>query len=292
MTTADRRTAAETERDRQREEWALCSAAWRRHRRAFTDPGRAITEGMLRLAAPRPGERALDLACGVGNPALALAERVSPGGYVLGLDLSPEMVAEATAVAAEEGVPNAGFRTVLDEGALGVPDGAFDLATCRAGLQYMPDRPAAVRAVRDALRPGGRFVAMTLGAAERCMPFRLTNGIVARHVPLPPVAPEAGPGPVSLSSLDELTGLFADAGFTGLRTEVFEAPIFEAPDPAAAWELFTETAGPFLKLFAALPPGTREAMREDAVRVFGEAFPDGPVRPTGEVLLVCGTKPA
>ncbi|MEV5569977.1 methyltransferase domain-containing protein [Spirillospora sp. NPDC052269] len=292
MTTADRRTTAQTERDRQREEWALCSAAWRRHRRAFADPGRAITEGMLRLAAPRPGEHALDLASGVGNPALALAARVAPGGHVLGLDLSPEMVAEATAVAAEEDVTNVAFRTIPDEGTLGVPDGGHDLATCRAGLQYMPDRPAAVRAVHAALRPGGRFVVMTLGAAERCVPFRLTNGIVARHVPLPAVEPESGPGPVSLSSPDELTGLLADAGFTGIRTEVFEAPIFEAPDPASAWDLFTETAGPFLKLFAALPPETRKAMDEDAVRVFAEAFPEGPVRPTGEILLARGTRPA
>lgn len=189
----------EAARERQRVEWALCASAWRRHRTSFTEPGREITERMLRLAAPRAGQRVLDLACGVGNPAFDLARLVGPEGRVLGLDLSGPMVAEARTLAAELGAANVEFRTIPGEHELGVPAGGFDVATCRAGLQYMPDRRGAVRAVLAALRPGGRFVAMTLGSAERCMPFQLTNGIVSRHVPLP-TGGDDGDGPVALSS--------------------------------------------------------------------------------------------
>ncbi|WP_320066134.1 methyltransferase domain-containing protein [Micromonospora sp. RTGN7] len=278
-------------RDQQRTEWTLCAGAWREYRANFVEPSRPITEAMLRLADPRPGDRVLDLACGVGNPAFDIARRVGGDGHVLGLDLVEAMVDGARAVAVELGLGNVEFRTVPDETTLGVPPGSFDAATCRAGLQYMPDRAGAMAAVLDALRPGGRFVAMTLGAAERCMPFRLTNAIVSRHVPLPEKGPEDDSGPVGLSSLKELAHLFTEAGFVDLRTEVFEAPIFEAADPAAAWEFFARTAGPFIPLLTSLPERTRQAIHDDAVRTFGAAFPDGPVRPTGEVLVVCGRRP-
>jgi hypothetical protein len=85
-------------------------------------------------------------------------------------------------------------------------------------------------------------------------------------------------------------GILAEAGFNEVCTDVLTAPIFEADDAAAAWRLFTETAGPFMALFGSLDDDTRKAMDEDAVQTFAAAFPDGPVRPTGEVLIAAGVK--
>jgi SAM-dependent methyltransferase len=278
-----------TARERQRKEWTLCAEAWVTYRENFAVPGRPITEALMRLADLRGGDRVLDLACGVGNPALDIARRVGAGGYVLGLDLTEAMVKGARSVAAENGVDNVEFRTMADETSLGVQDASFDAATCRAGMQYMPDRVGAAAAVLAALKPGGRFAAMTLGSAARCMPFQLTNGVVSRHVPLP--APEDDAGPVSLSSLAALADVFTSAGFTDLRTEVFESVIFEAENPAAAWTFFAATAGPFIELLNSVPPDVQRAIHEDAVQTFATAFPDGPVRPTGEILVVSGKRP-
>jgi SAM-dependent methyltransferase len=279
----------ETLRDQQRAEWTLCAPGWRHYRDNFTRPSRPINEMMLRRAQLRPGYRALDLACGVGNPSFDIAERVGPDGYVLGLDLVEAMVESARFWAEKLGMTNVEFQAIPNESELGVADDSFDVATCRAGLQYMPERLPAVRAVHRALKPGGRFVAMTLGCAERCMPLQLSGQVIAQHVPMPPPDAQA-PGPVSLSSMDELVGLLKDAGFVDITTDTFESPIFEAQDPASAWTLFTETAGPLMPLLAAMTDQQRRAMHEDAVRVFGEAFPDGPVSPTGEVLVATGTK--
>lgn len=153
----------------------------------------------------------------------------------------------------------------------------------------MPDREGAARGVFDALGPGGRFVAMTLGAPDLCTPFTLTNGIVARHVTLPKLGPDR-PGPVGLSTLDQLEAVLRSAGFVEPCSDRFIAPIFEAHDPAAAWRLFVETAGPFMALLASLSDEQRRATGADVYRRFAEAFPDDPVRPTGEALVVCGVK--
>ncbi|HTJ36954.1 MAG TPA: methyltransferase domain-containing protein [Dactylosporangium sp.] len=278
-------------RDQQREEWTLCAGGWRDYRANFALPSAPITDRMLDLLKLARGEHVLDLACGNGNPTFAAAEAVGPAGRVLGLDLTAAMVDEGAAWAERHGVSNVEFRVIPDETRLGVAPGSFDAATCRAGLQYMPDRDGAARAVFEALRPGGRFVAMTLGAPDRCMPFMLTNGIVSRHVQLPKLGTDT-PGPVGLSTVEQLEAVLRDAGFVDLVSDRFVAPIFEAPDPAAAWRLFVDTAGPFMKLFASLSDEQRRAMDDDAHRTFAAAFPDGPVRPTGEALVVCGVKPS
>ncbi|MGI5238459.1 class I SAM-dependent methyltransferase [Dactylosporangium sp. CA-139066] len=282
---------AEALRRQQREEWTLCAGGWRDYRANFAGPSAPITERMLQLLKLAEGEHVLDLACGNGNPTFAAAEAVGPAGRVLGVDLTKAMVDEGAAFAERHGIANVEFRVIPDETDLGVEPGTFDAATCRAGLQYIPDRVGAARAVFAALRPGGRFVAMTLGAPDLCMPFMLTNGIVARHVPLPKLGTDT-PGPVGLSTVEQLEGVLRDAGFVDLESDRFIAPIFEAPDPAAAWRLFVDTAGPFMKLFASLSDEQRRAMDEDARRTFAEAFPEGPVRPTGEALVVCGVKPS
>jgi hypothetical protein len=86
--------------------------------------------------------------------------------------------------------------------------------------------------------------------------------------------------------------VLTDAGFTAVTADSLISPIFEADSPAAAWRLFTETAGPFMKLLDSLDQDQRRAMDEDAEKTFAAAFPDGPVRPTGEALVVCGVKPS
>jgi SAM-dependent methyltransferase len=201
------------------------------------------------------------------------------------------MIDAARAWAVRRHVSNVEFRVIPDERRLGVPPGSFDAATCRAGIQYMPEREAAARAVRDALRPGGRFVVMTLGAPALCQPFTLTNDVVARHAELPWRDPD-DPGPVGLSTVEQLAEILVAAGFVDVKTETLISPIFEADSPAEAWRLFTETAGPFMELLASLDRQRRRALDRDAVAAFAAAFPGGRVRPTGQALIACGVKPA
>lgn len=71
-----------------------------------------LSRRMLAQAGVAPGHRVLDLATGCGEPALSAAERVGPGGRVLGLDISPGMIEQARARADEAGVANAEFRVM------------------------------------------------------------------------------------------------------------------------------------------------------------------------------------
>jgi ubiquinone/menaquinone biosynthesis C-methylase UbiE len=109
-------------------------------------------ERLIAVAAPRPGERALDLGCGVGHTLRRIAPLVA---FAAGADATLQMMQAGrdTVVTA----PNAAFAQ-SDATALPFADASFDLATCRLAAHHFTDVAAAFRDVRRVLRPGGRFV--------------------------------------------------------------------------------------------------------------------------------------
>ena len=110
--------------------------------------------GLVEIAKLREGERVLDLACGTGVVARIAAERVGASGRVTGLDLNAGMLAVARALAAPVGAPVMWIeRSALDTG---LPAESFDVVLCQQGLQFFPDKVAAVREMHRALAPGGR----------------------------------------------------------------------------------------------------------------------------------------
>ena len=91
-------------------------------------------DDLLRRAAPQPGERVLDVACGTGIVARRAASRVGPAGRVLGVDPHPGMLAVARAAAAAEGVAIE-WREGRAE-SLPVDDAAFDLVCCQVAPMF------------------------------------------------------------------------------------------------------------------------------------------------------------
>ena len=98
-----------------------------------------------------PGERILDAGCGPGFYVSELLDQVGPGGFVMGVDVSPQMLAVAAKRC--DGHPNAAFAEA-PVSALGVEDASFDRALSVQVLES--DTLAALRELHRALRPGGR----------------------------------------------------------------------------------------------------------------------------------------
>jgi demethylmenaquinone methyltransferase/2-methoxy-6-polyprenyl-1,4-benzoquinol methylase len=117
------------------------------------------------LAELSPGARALDVATGTGDLALELANRVAPGGEVIGVDFSEKML-ELARAKAESRVPRVSFKhgNAL---ALDYADGEFDAATVGFGARNFSDLQRGLSEMARVVRPGGRVVVLEITAPRR-----------------------------------------------------------------------------------------------------------------------------
>lgn len=166
-------------------------------------------ELVARLHAAR-GDSVIDVACGTGIAARVAREHMGPEARIVGVDVAPAMLAVARSVDStidwRDG--NATSLPVTDKE-------RFSLLTCHQGLQFFPDRPAALREMRRVLAPGGRVAIATWRSLQDIPAALALNDVAERHV-----------GKImdvrhSLGSADALEMLLADAGFHDVRVDLF-----------------------------------------------------------------------
>lgn len=112
------------------------------------------------VAAPRPGQRVLDLAGGTGDLALAFARRVGPEGHVVLADINAAMLERGRDRLLDEGIAGNVDITQCDAEALPFADASFDLVTIAFGLRNVTHKEKALAEMYRVLRPGGRLLVL------------------------------------------------------------------------------------------------------------------------------------
>ena len=114
----------------------------------------------LALANLRPGQRALDVAAGSGDLAAGLARQVGARGLVVLSDVNAAMLARGRDRLIDEGIAGNVVFVQADAQRLPFADGSFDCITIGFGLRNLTDKPAALCAMRRALKPGGQLLVL------------------------------------------------------------------------------------------------------------------------------------
>jgi len=231
---------------------------------------------LVALAAPREGERVLDVACGTGIVARRAAEVVGARGAVAGVDLNEGMLAVA-----RERAPAIDWRQG-DVEALPVADGAFDLVACQQGLQFFARRAAALAEMRRALARGGRLALSVMRPIAHNAGWGALAAALDRHA-----GPEAGAmmrAPFPDWDATELRELVTSAGFDDVRVLiVVDGARYPSPAELVRWEAESSPlAGPL----SALSPETREALVADVAAAIADRVDDDGVLLAQETYVV------
>src|SRR5262245_21621262 len=213
------------------------------------------THALLERANLAAGARVLDVACGTGVVARLVATRVGQKGRVAGVDLNTGMLATARMLPQSL----SGVSVEWREGnatALPFPEATFDAVLCQQGLQFFPDKLAALRDMHRVLVPTGQLVLSVWRGIAHCPWQRSVADALERHVSSE--AAKGIRGAFALPDKEEIRALITAAGFRTVRIRI-ESQVIRYPSLKEFVSGYL-SATPVAQVAATLDEPTREAI--------------------------------
>jgi SAM-dependent methyltransferase len=251
------------------EDWAgEMGERWLRHRERFESMIAPVGDALLSQAGYRFDERVLDVGCGAGATSIEIARQVGPRSNVMGLDISPTLIAAAERRAQRSGLGNLSFRCG-DAATVSLPEAPFDRLFSRFGLMFFNDAPAAFSHLRGFLRGAGRLDFCVWAAPRDNGWVAEMLAVFARSIDLPPRVPRT-PGPFALEEPEYVRELLSAGGFGSLRIESWHGQQLvggAGATPEQATD-FVFNAMSFGKLLAQSTEAVQHEVREGLTALF------------------------
>jgi SAM-dependent methyltransferase len=267
---------------------------WLRFRHIVTTGLGAHGDAALALVPPQPGQRVLDIGCGLGDTTQQIAGIVGPSGEAVGVDAAERFIETARTEADEAGVQNATFLAAdVQTDPLGGP---YDMAFSRMGTMFFISPVAAMRNVCKSLIPGGKLAMVVWRRREdNLWVFRaqqIVEGIVQK--PEEYDEPTCGPGPFSMAGADTTSDILVHSGFTDISLTRCDLELMAGTtlDEAIDLVMSIGPAGEILRLqgdrAAHLLPEVNAALREGLSEYVRD---DGTVWAPASTWIVTAARP-
>jgi enediyne biosynthesis protein CalE5 len=224
----------------QRQRWDSVAAGWKEWWQTFEIAAQKVNDRLVELAEIRPGQKVLDIATGIGEPAVSAARKlikvdvsgnkIDDTGYVVASDISTQMLAIAKQRAGALGLQDIIEFREGDTEMLELAGSSFDVVLSRWGLMFMPNLNNTLNRIHQVLIPGGRFVCAVWAEASKVPFISFPLNIVMHELNVPP-HPPGTPGPFALSDINILQNALSNTGFTDIQhvrlNVTFEFPSVE-----------------------------------------------------------------
>lgn len=262
---------------------------WTRFQRRIDAAHQAFADAALKRLAARAGERIVDIGCGSGGTALALAEAVKGHGFVQGVDVSRPLLGLAAARAGA--IPEYPIRFVeADAATHRFEPASFDALFSRFGVMFFADPVAAFANLRRALKPGGRLVFACWRERRENLWVRVPAEIARRIVELPPAPPPEEPGPFAFADAGRVGAILERAGFAAIGFDKVDAAMPMGETPAAAADYLVQVGPVATALNDKNDPAITARVREAFLAEFAKGGP-GPVALAGAIWVVSARNP-
>ena len=202
----------------QKNSWDSVAAGWQKWWKTIEDGAQTVSNKMVELAQIRAGQRVLDIATGIGEPAITAGKIVGQEGHVTATDISQEMLAIGQERARSLGLQD--FMDFVQSDAENLKlktDDKFDAILCRWGLMFLPNLDTALSNIHNKLVSGGRFAAAVWSEPSKVPFISLSMDTARKHLGALPG--QGLPGPLSLADVDSLKKSFQKVGFVDIQTE-------------------------------------------------------------------------
>jgi SAM-dependent methyltransferase len=213
----------------QRQMWDNAAAGWQAWWPTFERGAQKVSDKLVQLAEIKSGDWVLDIATGIGEPALTAAKKIMPDGKVVATDISPQMLAIAKTRAKSLGLDSVIEFREIDGEKLDLTESSsstttskkFDAVLSRWGLMFFPNLPAALVRIRQMLITNGGLSAAVWSDPSKVPLSDLAFATVRKELNIP-APPPGAPGPFALADADTLRKTFSQAGFKDIKIDTFK----------------------------------------------------------------------
>lgn len=278
-------------KEAERQNWNSLAPAWQKWWKTVERSTEKVSKRLIELAEIKSGSKFLDIATGIGEPAITAANQVGKSGQVLATDISSQMLSFAKQRAMSSGLQDIVEFKEGDAETIDLPTSNFDDALCRFGLMLLSEPKAGLSNIYRSLVEGGHFAAAVWASPDK-VPFifvPMSTVIKETNSPLPP---QGTPGPFSLSDENVLEDLYLTLGFKEPAIERINV-IFEFDSPEDYKTFTIEHGGPVLQKMLVGQTNERKNEILNAISKAAEKYFDstgGKVSFKNEAILIVGRK--
>src|SRR5215216_4752078 len=206
-------------KEAERQSWDSVANNWKKWWKTIERGAEKVSRRLIELAEIKPGSRVLDIATGIGEPAITAANQIGNNGHILATDISPQMLSVAKQRAISLGLQNVIEFKEGDTETIDLPSSTFDAVLCRWGMTLFLDFDTGLSNIYRSLVDGGRFVAAVWSSSDKVPALAIVVSIVMKETNSPPPPSLKVPGPFSLSDENMLKNSFIKSGFRGVSVE-------------------------------------------------------------------------
>jgi ubiquinone/menaquinone biosynthesis C-methylase UbiE len=214
-------------RSQQRQSWDNVARGWQKWWKTFEKDAQKVNERLVDLAEIKQGDRVIDIATGIGEPAITAAKKVGVECYVLATDISPQMLAIAKERTVSLGLQNiVEFKELDAEKILDLqqqqPLSPFAAVLCRWGLMFFPNLASTLTDIYKLLSSGGRIAAAVWSEPAKVPKLYTAIDIVTQKLGISSPAYAHYPeilSPFSLANINIVNNALVEAGFNDIHTE-------------------------------------------------------------------------
>jgi ubiquinone/menaquinone biosynthesis C-methylase UbiE len=277
-------------KEAQQKSWDSVAAGWQKWWKTIENGAHDLSSHLVELAKINASSKVLDIATGVGEPAITAAKKIRGGsGHVLGTDISPQMLSIARQRAASFGLQDVIEFKEGDAETISLPSSAFDAVLSRWGLMFLPDLKDGLSNIYKSMVNDGHLAAAVWASPDKVPFLSVSMGTVVKETGKPMPSSDT-PGPFKLADQKVLTDALSECGFSDVTVERINV-IFTFSSAEEYTQFNQAIAAPINAMLADQPQVRKEQIWK-AVTESASKYADstGNVRFENESICIGATK--